>query len=254
MIVLLLAAAYFGVDPSIILNQGLQQSGPSPSGAAHQPSAEENELAAFVSVVLADTEDTWNALFQNSGQRYQEPKLVLFTGSVQFACSHGEAAMGPFYCPVDQKVYIDLSFYHDLRQRHGAPGDFAQAYVVAHEIGHHARNLMDISYEVHSARRRVNEAEGNILSVDQELQADCFAGLWAHHANRTRQILEQGDVEQALTAATAIGDDRLQKQGRGFVTAESVTPGTSKQRVRWFRLGLDKGSIASCDTFKAAQL
>ncbi|MFT4584914.1 MAG: putative metalloprotease [Gammaproteobacteria bacterium] len=173
---------------------------------------------------------------------------------------HGEAAMGRFYCPGDQKVYIYLSFYHDLRRRHGAPGDFAQAYVVALEIGHHVQNLMGISNEVHSARRRVTEAEGNILSVKQELQADCFAGLWAHHANRTRQILEQGDVEEALTAATAtatataIGDDRLQKQSRGFVTAESVTHGTSKQRVRGFRLGLDKGSIASCDTFKAAQL
>ncbi|MDA0824685.1 MAG: zinc metallopeptidase [Proteobacteria bacterium] len=254
MIVLLLAAAYFGVDPSIILNQGLQQSAPSTSGTAHQPSAEENELAAFVSVVLADTEDTWNTLFQNSGQRYQEPTLVLFTGSVQSACGHAEAAMGPFYCPGDKKVYIDLSFYHDLRERHGAPGDFAQAYVIAHEIGHHVQNLMGISNQVHSARGRLNEAEGNKLLVKQELQADCFSGLWAHHANRTRQILEQGDIEEALTAATAIGDDRLQKQGRGYVTPESFTHGTSKQRVRWFRRGLDEGSIRSCDTFKAAQL
>ncbi|MFT4561964.1 MAG: putative metalloprotease [Gammaproteobacteria bacterium] len=254
MVVLLLAAVYFGVDPSIILNQGLQQSGSSSNRAAHQPSAQENELAASVSVVLADTEDTWNTLFQKSGQRYQEPKLVLFTGAVQSACGHAEAAIGPFYCPGDKKVYIDLSFYQDLRQRHGAPGDFAQAYVVAHEIGHHVQNLMGISNEVHSARQRVDKTEGNKLSVKQELQADYFAGLWAHHANRTRQILEQGDVEEALTAATAIGDDRLQKQGQGYVTPESFTHGTSKQRVRWFRMGLDEGSIAACDTFKAARL
>ncbi len=255
LIVLLLAAAYFGVDPSIILNQGLQQTGTGANaGAPHKPSAAEDELAAFVSVVLADTEDTWNTLFQAQGQRYQEPILVLFTGAVQSACGRGEAAMGPFYCPGDNKVYIDLSFYHDLRERHGAPGDFAQAYVVAHEIGHHVQNLMGISNQVHSQRRNMSKAEGNKLSVKQELQADCFAGLWAHHANRTRQILEQGDVEEAMTAATAIGDDRLQKQGRGYVTPESFTHGTSKQRVRWFRMGLDKGSIAACDTFKTAAL
>lgn len=255
LIVILLAAAYFGVDPSIILNQGLQQTGNSSSSTVQtKRSPEEDQLAAFVSVVLADTEDTWNSLFHAQGQRYQEPKLVLFTGAVQSACGHAEAAMGPFYCPGDNKVYIDLSFYHDLRERHGAPGDFAQAYVVAHEIGHHVQNLMGISNQVHSERRRLSKAEGNKLSVKQELQADCFAGLWAHHANRTRQILEQGDIEEAMTAATAIGDDRLQKQGRGYVTPESFTHGTSKQRVRWFRTGLDNGSIDSCDTFNTAGL
>ncbi len=255
LIVILLAAAYFGVDPSIILNQGLQQTGGGPGGTVQSTrSPEEDQLAAFVSVVLADTEDTWNALFQAQGERYQEPKLVLFTGAVQSACGHAEAAMGPFYCPGDNKVYIDLGFYQDLRDRHGAPGDFAQAYVVAHEIGHHVQNLMGISNQVHSKRSRLSKAEGNKLSVKQELQADCFAGLWAHHANRTRQILEQGDIEEAMTAATAIGDDRLQKQGRGYVTPESFTHGTSKQRVRWFRTGLDKGSIVACDTFDVAEL
>lgn len=178
LIVILLAAAYFGVDPSIILNQGLQQRGTSANfGAPSTPSPEEEELAAFVSVVLADTEDTWNALFQTQGQRYHEPTLVLFTGAVQSACGHGEAAMGPFYCPGDNKVYIDLSFYHDLRERHGAPGDFAQAYVVAHEIGHHVQNLMGVSNQVHAKRRSMSQAEGNKLSVKQELQADCVAGL-----------------------------------------------------------------------------
>lgn len=255
LIVILLAAAYFGVDPSIILNQGLQQTGTTAdSGVASKPSAAEEQLAAFVSVVLADTEDTWNALFQAEGEHYQEPKLVLFTSAVQSACGHAEAAMGPFYCPGDNKVYIDLSFYHDLRERHGAPGDFAQAYVIAHEIGHHVQNLMGISNQVHSQRRSLSTEEGNKLSVKQELQADCFAGLWAHHANRTRQILEHGDIEEAMTAATAIGDDRLQKQGRGYVTPESFTHGTSQQRVRWFRTGLDKGSIAACDTFNVAAL
>lgn len=254
LVVVLLAAAYFGIDPSIILNQGLQQPGAGNSGPASAPSAEEQELAAFVSVVLADTEDTWNALFQAQGQRYREPKLVLFSGAVASACGHAQAAMGPFYCPGDNKVYIDLSFYHDLRERHGAPGDFAQAYVIAHEIGHHVQTLTGISEQVHAARSRMSKAEGNKLSVKQELQADCFAGLWAHHANRTREILEQGDIEEALTAATAIGDDRLQQQSRGYVTPESFTHGSSKQRVRWFRTGFEQGEIDACNTFEAAQL
>lgn len=254
LIVMVLAAAYFGIDPSIILNQGLQQSAAPGPAVPYQASAEENELAEFISVVLADTEDTWNALFQAQGQRYQEPRLVLFSGAVRSGCGNANSAMGPFYCPADNKVYIDLSFYRDLRERHGAPGDFAQAYVVAHEIGHHVQTLMGVSKQVHAAKARVSKEEGNKLSVKQELQADCFAGLWAHHANRSRQILEQGDVEEAMTAATAIGDDRLQQQGRGYITPESFTHGTSKQRVRWFKRGLDQGSIKACDTFNTAQL
>jgi hypothetical protein len=249
LVIVVLAAAYFGVDPAIILNQALQTGG-GPAGD-YRPSAAEQELADFTAVVLADTEDTWHALFNAAGERYEEPKLVLFSGAVRSGCGNAQSAMGPFYCPADNKVYIDLSFYRDLRDRHGAPGDFAQAYVVAHEIGHHVQTLMGISQQVHAARSRVGQQEG---SVKQELQADCFAGLWAHHANRTRQILERGDVEEAMTAATAIGDDRLQQQGRGYVTPESFTHGTSAQRVRWFRRGLEDGTVAACDTFAAARL
>jgi len=251
---MVLAAAYFGIDPSIILNQGLAPVDGPASSEPYQPSPEEQQLTEFISVVLADTEDTWNALFAAEGARYIEPKLVLFSGAVRSACGRAEAAMGPFYCPGDNKVYIDLSFYRDLRERHGAPGDFAQAYVVAHEIGHHVQTLLGISEQVQAARNRMSREQGNKLSVKQELQADCFAGVWAHHANRSRQILEQGDVEEAMNAATAIGDDRLQKQAQGYVTPESFTHGTSAQRVRWFRIGLDKGSVEACDTFNAASL
>jgi len=217
-------------------------------------SADEKELVKFVSVVLADTEDTWHLLFKQKGESYVEPRLVLFRGAVKSACGFGKSAMGPFYCPADQKVYIDLSFYRDLKQRHQAPGDFAQAYVIAHEIGHHVQTLLGISQRVRKAKRGVSDAVVNSLSVKQELQADCFAGVWAHHADRTRDLLESGDVEEGLTAASAIGDDRLQKQGRGYVVPESFTHGSSEQRVRWFTVGLEKGSIGSCDTFKAASL
>jgi predicted metalloprotease len=218
------------------------------------PSPEQQQLADFVSVVLADTEDTWHAIFQQSGQRYQEPTLVLFTGAVQSACGFAQAAMGPFYCPADQKVYIDLSFYDDLRSRHNAPGDFAQAYVIAHEIGHHVQNLTGISGEVQSMRRRVSETESNQLSVRLELQADCLAGIWANHADRSRQILETGDVEEALNAASAIGDDRLQKQAGGYVVPESFTHGSSAQRVRWFKQGMTSGRFDACNTFEAERL
>lgn len=255
MIVVALAAAYFlGVDPSVILNQGIQGSSGGPPEIGRAPSAEENQLADFISVVLADTEDTWNVLFQQQGGQYQEPKLVLFSGAVRSACGQASAAMGPFYCPGDRKVYIDLSFYNDLKRRHGAPGDFAQAYVVAHEVGHHVQTLLGISQQVHKARAKVSKVEGNQLSVRQELQADCFAGLWAHHAQRTRQILEEGDLEEALRAATAIGDDRLQKQSKGYVTPESFTHGSSEQRVRWFTTGLQQGNVAACNTFDAQKL
>ncbi len=222
--------------------------------AARQESAAEAELVQFVKVVLADTEDTWHGLFQQMGKRYQEPRLVLFRGAVKSACGMGQAAMGPFYCPADNKVYIDLSFYDDLRTRHGAPGDFAQAYVIAHEIGHHVQTLLGISRKVHQARAEVDKVAGNKLSVKQELQADCFAGIWAHHADRSRQLLEQGDIEEGLTAASAIGDDRLQKQARGYITPDSFTHGSSQQRVRWFKKGFESGSVSACNTFKAASL
>ncbi|WP_428355638.1 KPN_02809 family neutral zinc metallopeptidase [Methyloprofundus sp.] len=211
-----LGAMYFGVDPKIILglldNSATQS--PSTQQSSYQPSAEQQQLAEFVSVVLADTEDTWHMLFQQQGMRYQEPKLVLFSNSVRSACGHAEAAMGPFYCPGDQKVYIDLGFYQQLKTQHNAPGDFAQAYVIAHEVGHHVQTLLGISGEVHKAQQGLPPAQANQLSVKLELQADCFAGLWAHHTEKAKSILEQGDIAEALNAASAIGDDRLQKQAQ----------------------------------------
>lgn len=249
-IVIVLALGYFlGIDPQVLL-QMQQGVGPEMTGEVRKPSPEEDQLADFVSVVLADTEDTWNAIFQSSGKDYQEPNLVMFSGAVQSACGMASAAMGPFYCPADKKVYIDLAFFNDLRQRHGAPGDFAQAYVIAHEVGHHVQNLLGISGQVRSAQRGVGEAEANALSVSLELQADCFSGLWGNHANRSRQVLEQGDIEEALNAASAIGDDRLQKEGRGYVVPESFTHGTSEQRVHWFRRGIESGDFSSCNTFE----
>ena len=252
-VVLVLVALYFGVDPSVILGGGSPAPVQHPPGPA-QTRAHDDE-ARFVGRVLADTESVWNAqLPAQTGQAYVEPKLVLFSGATQTACGIGQAAMGPFYCPPDRKVYIDLSFYDDLRQRFRAPGDFAQAYVVAHEIGHHIQNLLGISGRVHAARERMSEADGNRLSVRLELQADCLAGVWARHAEQTKHRLEPGDVEEALTAAAAIGDDRLQRQARGTVVPDSFTHGSSQQRVRWFRAGLDSGRLDACDTFGAARL
>ena len=253
-IVVALIAMYFGVDPTIFLNQSGPTSSIGTQTTTRQISPEENQLAEFVSVVLADTEDTWHALFNKMGQNYREPNLVLFTGAVESACGFAQAAMGPFYCPADQKIYIDLSFYQDLKNRHQAPGDFAQAYVIAHEVGHHVQTLLGISEKVHAARRRMSQVEGNRLSVMQELQADCFSGVWAHHAQRARQILEEGDIEEALNAASAIGDDRLQRTSRGYVTPDSFTHGSSKQRVRWFKQGFKTGDVAQCNTFRADNL
>ena len=219
-----------------------------------QPSTADNELADFVSVVLADTEDTWESLFNQMGGTYEEPNLVLFSGMVESACGYAQAAIGPFYCPRDRKVYIDLSFYRDLKNKMGAPGDFAQAYVISHEVGHHVQNLLGISDKVHAMRRRLSQKEYNKLSVKLELQADCFSGIWAHHAQKMRNILEPGDVEEALNAASMIGDDRLQKQARGYVTPDSFTHGTSAQRVTWFNRGFQTGSINTCNTFRAQTL
>jgi len=252
-IVLALIAIYFGQDPSVVL-QGVQPSAPTSQEGPYQESAEEGQLREFVSVVLADTEETWGQIFSQAGRTYEQPKLVLFSGAVESACGFAQAAVGPFYCPGDHKVYIDLSFYQELQSRFGAPGDFAQAYVVAHEIGHHVQTLLGISEQTMAARQRASEAEANALSVRQELQADCFAGIWAHNADRSRQLLEQGDVEEGLNAAAAIGDDRLQKQGRGHVSPESFTHGSSEQRVRWFKRGLESGSVQACDTFGTKQL
>jgi predicted metalloprotease len=208
----------------------------------------------FVAVVLADTEDTWRALFPRMGRQYEDPTLVLFSGAVRSACGMAGAAVGPFYCPADRKVYIDLAFYRDLKERFRAPGDFAQAYVIAHEVGHHVQTLLGISQDVAARRQRLDAARGNALAVRLELQADCLAGLWAHHADRARQILEVGDVEEALNAAAAIGDDRIQARTQGHVVPESFTHGTSEQRVRWFRRGLQTGDVEQCDTFGAARV
>jgi predicted metalloprotease len=209
-------------------------------------------MADFVSVVLADTEDTWNKLFRQNGENYVEPTLVLYSGAVESACGFARSAVGPFYCPADQKVYIDLSFYEDLKTRHQAPGDFAQAYVIAHEVGHHVQNQLGISDRVRAMQRRVRQGEANQLSVRLELQADCFAGIWAHHADRSRQILEQGDVEEALNAASSIGDDRLQRRSQGYVVPEAFTHGSSAQRVRWFKRGIQTGNPEQCNTFEVA--
>ena len=254
-IILALIALYFGIDPSIILQQNMQvDTGPSQTTAPYEPTEQEKQLAEFVSVVLADTEDVWKNIFHEMGRQYEEPKLVLFSGMVNSACGLAQAAMGPFYCPMDHKVYIDLSFYNELKHRIGAPGDFAQAYVIAHEVGHHVQNLFGILPKVHQLRQRLSRAEANRLSVRLELQADCFAGVWANRANRLRNILEPGDIEEALNAASAIGDDRLQKQSRGYVTPDSFTHGTSAQRVRWFKRGFEHGGIEACDTFETDQL
>jgi predicted metalloprotease len=252
----LIAGWAFGINPLTIL--GLLSGGGGPAPQVQQAPAErppaDDQLARFVSVVLADTEDVWRDQFKQLGGTYREPKLRLFRGAEVTACGRGEAAMGPFYCPGDQKVYIDLDFYETMRTRLGAPGDFAQAYVIAHEVGHHVQNLMGISGKVDSMRGRVSEAQQNALSVRLELQADCFAGVWAHHAQNARQILEQGDVEEALNAAAQIGDDTLQRKSRGTVQPESFTHGSSAQRVSWFKKGLQTGSVAQCDTFEARQL
>lgn len=211
-------------------------------------------MARFVSIVLADTEDTWRPLFQLAGASYREPKLVLFSGAVSSACGFAQSAMGPFYCPLDEKVYIDLSFYRDLKERFRAPGDFAQAYVIAHEVGHHVQNLLGVAEKVRHAQQSVGRTEANQLSVRLELQADCLAGVWANHADRARDILEQGDVEEALGAASSIGDDRMQAQTQGHVVPESFTHGSSDQRVHWFRRGLESGELEQCNTFEAARL
>ena len=254
-LILALIAMYFGVDPAIILDQGAPTGMSGGDSAVVSPrSPAEDVLADFVSVVLADTEDVWHDLFRRMGREYQEPRLVLFTDAVESACGYAQAAVGPFYCPSDQSVYIDLGFYRDLKLRHQAPGDFAQAYVIAHEVGHHVQKLLGILDKVNNLRRRVSEVEANQLLVRMELQADCMAGLWANHAHRERQVLEEGDIEEALNAASAIGDDRLQRQSRGYVSPDSFTHGTSAQRVEWFTRGARTGDLNQCDTFAAGRL
>lgn len=253
-VVIALVVSYFtGISPSTVLNLLSGASPPTQSAPARTPPAND-AMATFVAKVLADTEDTWQVIFRESNRDYRDPKLVLFTQAIPTACGTGQSAMGPFYCPLDEKVYIDLSFYQELRDRFKAPGEFAEAYVIAHEVGHHVQKLLGISEKVRAAQEHGNEQQARALSVKLELQADCFAGVWAQRADSMRHILEPGEAEQALNAASAIGDDRLQKQSRGYVTPETFTHGSSEQRVTWFSRGMQSGDPKQCNTFKAAAL
>jgi len=254
MLLIVVVVALLGGDPMALLEQLDTSGGAGYEQTGAPTTAEEDELAAFVGVVLADTEDVWTELLREQGKVYQEPKLVLFSGQVQSACGFGSAASGPFYCPGDRNVYIDLVFYKELKQRFGAPGDFAQAYVIAHEVGHHVQNLLGISGEVDAMRGRISETDFNKLSVRLELQADFFAGVWAHHAQRTKNILDDGDIEEALKAAQVIGDDTIQKRSQGYVVPDSFTHGSSEQRMRWFLKGFETGDMTQGDTFSAEVL
>ena len=253
-VVLALVISYFtGINPMTLL--GIMEQTPIArhEAPAHKPPAND-DTARFVSRVLASTEDVWQAGFQANGKRYEVPKLVLFTGATPTACGTGQTAMGPFYCPGDQKVYIDLAFFRELKTRFQAPGEFAQAYVIAHEVGHHVQNLLGVANKVHEAQRRLPKAEANALSVRMELQADCLAGVWGKQTDTMKSVLEPGDLEAALNAASAIGDDRLQQQMQGRIVPESFTHGTSEQRMRWFRRGFETGDMNQCNTFKANRL
>jgi hypothetical protein len=253
-LVIIIIAVILGADPRQLLQQMPTETQPSTSeGSRAQRNPEEEELKQFVSVVLGKTEDVWQEIFRQNGKQYREPTLVLFTDRVQSACGMGSAASGPFYCPGDQKVYIDLAFYEELRRRFSSPGDFAQAYVIAHEVGHHVQKLLGISDRVDAMQRRMGEADANKLSVRLELQADFFAGVFARYVQK-QGLLEEGDIEEALHAATAIGDDAIQKQAQGYVVPDSFTHGTSEQRLRWFRKGFETGDIRQGDTFSATNL
>jgi predicted metalloprotease len=249
-IIIILIALFFGVDPTLLFQGGLEETNP-PTLPQSQQQGQPDEMREFVARVLGSTERTWTDIFRAGGVTYEKPTLVLFSNAVESACGFAQAAAGPFYCPPDHKVYIDLSFYRDLRQRFQAPGDFAQAYVIAHEVGRHVQNLLGIMKEVQSLQRRANRTQANALSVQLELQADCFAGIWANSAHRERNILEPGDVEEGLNAAAQIGDDRMQMRAQGYVVPESFSHGSAAQRVRWFRRGIESGDLKQCDTFSA---
>jgi predicted metalloprotease len=253
-VVILAIALLFGADPRAILEQLQGGSAPAPGTQSSRPvNAEEEELKRFTSVVLASTEDVWTDIFRREGRQYRAPRLVLFSDQVRSACGNASAAVGPFYCPGDQKVYLDLAFFRELQNRFRSPGDFAQAYVIAHEVGHHIQKLLGTSDKVDAMRGRLSETEMNQLSVRLELQADFYAGVWAYYAQK-KGLLEVGDVEEALRAATAIGDDRLQRESQGYVVPDSFTHGTSDQRVRWFRKGLETGDYRQGDTFNTRNL
>jgi predicted metalloprotease len=263
-IVVVLVGLFLGVDPSTLL--ALLSGGDAPQqtdtrrgsdgyASSRQPQADRADpMRQFVSVVLADTEDVWRPIFRDIGKTYDDPKLVLYSDRVSSACGLASAASGPFYCPEDQKAYLDLSFFQEMKNRFHTSGEFADAYVIAHEIGHHVQNELGILRQANAERARSDQRRSNAISVRVELQADCLAGVWAYHADRTKQIIEQGDVEAALNAASAIGDDRLQRQARGVVVPDAFTHGSSAQRVRWFKRGLDSGNLKQCDTFSAEQL
>jgi len=250
-VVILLVSWAFGIDPMALLSgESIDDQAP----RSTQGTADTDDMKKFVSVVLADTEDTWHVVFNQLGREYREPHLVLFAGGVNSACGMASAAVGPFYCPGDEKVYIDLSFYDDLKTRFGAPGDFAQAYVIAHEVGHHVQNLLGITGQVEKLRRTMSATAANALSVRVELQADCLAGVWANHAEESHDLVENGDIDEALKAATAIGDDTLQREAGRRVTPDSFTHGTSAQRVKWFKTGYQSGTPSMCDTLSAGAL
>lgn len=253
-VIALVASYFFGIDPSVILGLASNLEQPSTTETAPQRPRPDDEMARFVSKILGSTESTWEPIFRASGKEYLAPTLVLFSDATQTACGTGQSAMGPFYCPADQKVYIDLSFYRELRERFHAPGEFAQAYVIAHEVGHHVQNLLGISEKVRSAQQGASKARINALSVRLELQADCFAGVWGNRADAAKNIIEPGEIEQALNAASAIGDDRLQQESQGRIVPESFTHGSSEQRMRWFSRGMESGDIGQCDSFKAKTL
>jgi len=251
LVAIVVVSLLLGVDPTTILQQ-VGQSLPSSTTVEEsaQPAAND-DMRNFVAVVLAETEDVWNEQFSNAGRTYQEPKLVLFSGAVDSACGFAQSATGPFYCPADQKVYLDLAFFNELHSRFGASGDFAQAYVIAHEIGHHVQTQLGIIQKVTQLQARASSADKNNLNVMLELQADCLAGMWAHQAQKKRDILEEGDIEEALNAASAVGDDRIQKRTQGYVVPDSFTHGSSAQRVSWFKRGFEQGNFRACDTFNA---
>jgi predicted metalloprotease len=254
-LILVVVAVLLGADPRQVLHMMQNNPQAAPGQVKRQVDPAEEERVDFIKAVLADTEDVWNELFRARNQKYKEPTLVLFTGQVSTeGCGFASSAVGPFYCPRDEKVYLDLAFLNELKQRFRAPGDFAQAYVVAHEVGHHVQNLLGIGERVRAAQARASETEAKRLSVMLELQADFLAGVWAHHAQKSRQILEKGDVESALRAATAIGDDTLQKKAQGYAMPDTFTHGSSEQRVRWFRRGLETGDLDQGDTFGAESL
>jgi predicted metalloprotease len=254
LVAVVLIGMFLGIDPTVLLQGGPELQTPSVSVQQTGLPGIKDDQRKFVAVVLAETEDVWLEAFQKMGRTYQTPKLVLYSGAVESACGMAGSAVGPFYCPYDHKVYLDLSFFEDLRKRFGASGDFAQAYVIAHEVGHHVQTLLGISKKVNELQSRVSPSERNKLSVRMELQADCLAGVWAHQADKNRQILEAGDIEEGLNAASAIGDDRIQRRTQGYVVPDAFTHGSAAQRVRWFKFGLESGNLKVCDTFNADRL